>query len=211
MSLGPAVSRKLLVAALVGALAAGCGKAQKKYKPEKVAPALQANVLDAVPSDIQHRLFTDFGGKVHLLGYNLEPEGVVAPGKKFKLTMYWQPISRLGPGWKLFTHILDASGRLVANDDNEGPLRTLQNNDQALPPSKWQRGKVYVDEQDIEVPAKVESPEITVTVGIWRGNTRLDVLSGLSDGKHRGIVAHVKTGLVPPKPAPAPTKPPKKS
>jgi hypothetical protein len=209
MSLGPAASRKLLLAGLLGALAAGCGKAPVKQEPEKVDPALQANVLDAVPSDIQHRLFIDFGGKVHLLGYNIEPKGVVAPGHKVKLTMFWQPISRLGPGWKLFTHILDASGRLVANDDNDGPLRTLHDNHQALPPSKWQRGKVYVDEQEIEVPAKIESPEIIVTVGIWRGSTRLDVLSGLSDGKHRGIIAHIKTGLLPPKPASK--KPPKKS
>lgn len=209
MSLGPKPSRLLLVAGLLGALAAGCGKPPAKHKPAKVEPALRANVLDGVPSDIQHRLFIDFGGKVHLLGYSVQPDGVVAPGKKFKLTLYWQPIAKLGPGWKLFTHILDTRGRLIGNDDNVGPLRELQGKDQALSPSKWQRGKVYVDEQEIEVPAKVESPSILVTVGIWRGGTRLDVLSGPSDGQNRAIIAHIKTGLVPPKPVPK--KSPKKS
>ncbi len=199
MSLG-SPSRTLLSVCLFGALAAGCGKAPAKHEPPKIDPSLQANVLDAVPTDIQHRLFIDFGGKVHLLGYNIDPAGVVAPGHKFKLTMYWQPVSQLGPGWRLFTHILDTRGRLIGNDDNVGPLRKITDKHQALPPGDWQRGKVYVDEQEIEVPAKTESPEITVAVGIWRGSTRLDVLSGPSDGQNRALVAHVKTGLAPKKP-----------
>ena len=124
----------VLSACLFGTLAAGCGKAPPKQEPAKLSPALQAHVLDAVPSDIQHRMFVDFGGKVHLLGYNIEPEGVVAPGGKVKLTLYWQSIARLGPGWGLFTHVLDARGHRAANIDNVGPLREPSNKVQALPP-----------------------------------------------------------------------------
>ncbi len=201
MILGRSPSRTLAAGCLLGALVAGCGKAPAQREPPKVDPSLQGNVLGAVPSDIQHRLFVDFGGKVHLLGYNIEPKGVVAPGQKFKLTMFWQPVARLGPGWQLFTHILDARGQTIANDDNEGPLRKLDGKTQALPPSNWQPGKVYVDEQEIEVPDKTNSPEVIVTVGVWRdGGLRLDVLSGQSDGTNRAIIVHVKTGLVPPKP-----------
>lgn len=195
-SLGRAAIAALLV------LAAGCA-GKPAPEPPKVDPSLAANVLDAVPSDIQ-RTYIDFEGKVHLVGYKLEPTGIAQPGSQVKLTLFWQPVQRLGPGWRLFTHVLDDHRRQIANLDNVGPLRKLEGagteEHQVLGPSEWQPGKVYVDEQTFDVPKETRSPEITIAVGIWRGGTRLPVLSGPSDGQNSAVVAHLPTGLQPPPP-----------
>ena len=84
----------------------GCKSAQK-LDEQPANPALESHVLESVPNDIEERTFFDFEGKVHLIGYKLEPKGVVGPGGRLKLTLYWQSVSPLSPGFKLFTHVID--------------------------------------------------------------------------------------------------------
>lgn len=189
-------------------LAAGCAETSAPA-PRETPANLAAYVLDAVPSDVAHPLSVDFDGKVQIVGYSLEPEGPVAPGGKVHLTLYWKCHSRIAPGWSLFTHLLDPRGRLAANRDDVGPLRTSTGDGQALGPGAWEPGKVYVDEQDLEIPANVE--EVTIAVGVWRNfNTvigtdggkavtegrglRLPILGGATDGQNRAVIAHVVTG-----------------
>jgi hypothetical protein len=214
----------LLSALMLGGCARNAQKAEAA-EPAPLDPALESHVLDSVPSDIENRIFVDFEGKVHLIGYALEPKTPATPGSRFKLTLYWRSVAPLGPDWGLFTHLLDGSGRKFGNTDNEGPLRRLKPSPdgeqvQTLPPSQWVPGKIYVDEQEIEVPRDVDAPELTIGVGIWRlqrfimqtadggidlnNSMRLAVTSGPSDGKQRAIVTHIKTGLMRPVEARAP-------
>ncbi len=72
--------------------------------------------------------------------------------------------------------------------------------EQALAPSSWQPGKVYVDEQEFEMPRGISDSEVTIVVGVWKGNARLSVISGSADRENRAIIAHVKTGVRPAKP-----------
>jgi hypothetical protein len=178
------------------ALLAGCADAEKA--PAPLEPGLVQYVLDDVPSDVKHRMLIDFT-KVHLVGYDIEPEGVVAPGARFKLRMYWKSVSRLSAGWSLFTHLVGPDGRRLERGglDDVGPLRarTSPTGPQALSPSDWIPGKIYVDEQEIEVPSNARVPEINVVVGVWRpNNLRLSVIGGPSDKEERGIVMTLKTG-----------------
>ena len=185
---------------------------------ESVDPALAQYVLSAVPSDVGERCFLDFGGKVTLVGYTISPVGVVPPGSHVKLTLYWQAQSPLAPGWSLFTHLVipRQDHRLL---DTAGPLRKLVpaavgGQRQALGPSSWQPGHVYVDPLEFDLPKNVNSPEVTVVAGVWREalrvagvgypvdthavlpGLRLPVLSGPSDNAQRGIVVHISTGVV---------------
>ncbi len=212
------LGRGAAVALLV--LASGCA-GRTAPEPPKVDPALAENVLDAVPSDIQ-RTFIDFEGKVHLVGYKLEPARVATLGSQVKVTLFWQPVQKLEFGWRLFTHIVDDNQRQIANLDDVGPLRKLEGDGaaqhQVLGPSQWQPGKIYVDEQTFEVPKDTRSTGITIMVGIWRpeagvvevdvdgstkpqvvtgGGTRLPIVSGTSDGHNSAVVAHLSTGLAP--------------
>src|SRR3954471_16233017 len=123
----------------------------------KASDDLKAFVLSDVPADIGSHIDADFEGKVILLGARVEPAGPAKPGDKLKVTMYWKSQQKLDGAWKLFTHIVDDEGQRISNIDNVGPLRELHSGRQALPPSEWVPGKVYVDEQTFTVPAKVKT------------------------------------------------------
>jgi hypothetical protein len=66
-----------------------------------------------------------------------------------------------------------------------------------LGPERWEKGKVYVDEQTYKVPTEVTGAEVTVYVGIWKGDARLRVVSGPNDGDNSAIVGTLKTGVAP--------------
>lgn len=190
--------RSALVLCLIAVLG-GC--AAEPTPDDGPLPAeLDNYVLDAVPADVPHRTFIDFEGKVQIVGYSLEPQGIVKPGETVKLTLYWVPTTRLGPGWRLFTHLLDPRGKLLkdGNVDKVGALRGTD--DQALPPSKWKPGKVYVDSQEFQIPGDTRHAHVAISVGIWKGNHRLDVISGSHDDERRALIANIPTGIVPPKP-----------
>jgi hypothetical protein len=190
--------KRSLLLCLIWAL--GACAAEKKTDEEPPPAELDSYVLDAVPADIDQRTFIDFEGKVQIIGYSLEPKGVVKPGDKIKLTLYWQSVSKLGRGWKLFTHLLDPNGKVLkdGNVDKAGPLRT--SDEQALPPSRWQPGKIYVDQQEFQIPADVQHGTVTIAVGIWRDAYRLDVISGAHDAQRRALIVTIPTGVAPPKP-----------
>jgi len=161
--------------------------------------------LKRVPATVQHRTYLDFGGKVQLIGYDVSPSDVAPPGSTVSLTLYWQRTGSLDQGWKLFTHILDANGRQIAQRDSSGPLRQpTPDGGQAFGPSSWELGKIYVDELSIEVPGTQQrggrqvplaTETITLAVGVWKDAARLDVLGGASDAHRRGFVTSLKTGV----------------
>jgi hypothetical protein len=182
-------SAVLLSLALASVPVWGCAD-QKPQEEPTVDVSLAPYVLDEVPSDVPNPTFFDFEGKVHLVGWKVEPEGTIKEGEKFKLTLYWKSVARLSPGWRLFTHLVARGGQRVANPDDVGLLRSR------LQPSDWQPGKVYVDVQELEMPRGTYSEDITITVGVWKDKARLDVISGPSDNERRAIVTHIDTGYV---------------
>lgn len=217
----------VIAASLVGGLALGCKPAADETVA-KLPAALQSNQIDQLPEDFEGRALVDFEGKVHLIGWEVEPADQVNRGGKLSVKLYWKRVAPLSPGWRLFTHVLDRRGNMIANADNVGPLRTLTTTDgvedQTWPPAKWKPGKIYVDEQQVDVPA-LDTPFVTLTVGIWRyvqpeavtvnadGGTeerqpppvdmRLSIVSGRSDGNHRAVIATIPTDYTPPPPVTA--------
>ena len=155
---------------------------------------LKANILESAPADMAHKTDVNFENKVHLIGYKFEPE-LARPGQDVKLTYYWRVDDPVDDGWSLFTHLHDESQDKSDNLDWNGPLRENRNNKQLLGPDKWEKGKVYVDEQTYKMPDWVKGPDLTVMVGIWKGDTRLRVITGPNDGDNRAIVGKIKTGL----------------
>ena len=183
-------------------LAIGCVGGSKGLSSED-REKLKAYVLDAPPADIPHKLDVNFENKVHIIGYKFEPE-TARPGQETKLTYYWRCDDTVEEGWRLFTHTKDEGSGKLGNLDDVGPLREDRNGHQLLGPERWEKGKVYVDEQTYKVPADVAGAEVTVMVGVWKGDARLRVISGPNDGDNGAIVGKVKTG-VEPKPAEAHT------
>jgi hypothetical protein len=180
-------------------LLTGCAAPPEASKHD---PELAQYVLASVPADVQNRTLVDFGGAVHLVGWDLDSKATAAPGSTVHVKFYWRSVKKLSDGWRLFTHLVAPGAPKPYAFDGAGPLRKLS-------PSDWVPGMVYVDEQDIKIP-DLSAAEVTLSVGLHRealqvvgreldGLTglRLPILSGLSDGQNRAIVARLATGVDP--------------
>ncbi len=180
---------------VVAAACFGCVGGSKGLSSED-KDRLKPYVLEAAPADLAHKLDVNFENKVHLIGYQFSPEQA-KPGAEVKLTYYWRCDDTLEDGWMLFTHTKDEGSGKMGNLDFVGPLREQKNNHQMLGPERWERGKVYVDEQTYKVPDDVSGAEVTIFTGIWKGDARLRIISGPNDGDNSAIVGKIKTGVAP--------------
>lgn len=167
------------------------GCEDKKPDFEAEAERLKAYVVDAAPEGA-HALKADFDGKVRLLGYELSPSKPIKPGQRVTLTLFWQSNQPVEPGYRLFTHVLDASGERIETLDDEGPLREPRDGRPALPPEAWKAGKVYVDELRFKVPKSVKTGKIDVVAGIARREERLNLVAGEKDGAGAAKVVSIR-------------------
>ena len=182
--------RGLAALTLSCALLTACvGGSTESHDSKQASARLKNFVLNAAPADIGTPVGADFNGKLKLIGARVDPTGTVRPGERVKLTLYWQVQKQLDAGWNLFTHVVDASGERVLNVDNVGPLREIRAGSQALPPSDWQAGKVYVDEQVFTLPASIKTDKIQILTGIWKGDERLKIVAGPHDATDRAVAA----------------------
>jgi hypothetical protein len=183
-----------LAVVLAGVCATGCVGGSKGLSSED-KDKLKAYILDAPPADMQHKIDVNFENKVHLIGYKFDPESTT-PGKEVKITYYWRCDDPLDEGWLLFTHTKDEGSGKMGNLDFSGPLRDQRNGThQVLGPERWEKGKIYVDEQTYTMPEDVTGAEVTVYAGIWKGDARLRIISGPNDGDNSAIVGKIKTGV----------------
>jgi len=128
-------------------------------KPELSAEA-KSLVLDEAPTDIAHPLFIDFNGRADLLGYALSPEGTAAPGSQLTLKLYWRSTGKLDDGYVPFTELVLPSGTRT-EVESTNPIRKGE-----LVPSKWEQGKVYVDEVSLTVPKDIDASRFSIVVGL---------------------------------------------
>lgn len=174
----------------------GCGMGTRAEGDSKGAEELAANAIAALPNDVPHRTFVDFGGKLHLVGYDVSPESSASPGSTVRLKLYWKPVSRLDPGWNLFTHLEDDGAHQLWNFDREGAFRALLGSKMPAGLSLLEPGKIYVDEQTLTMPrADQLAPYVNIVVGVWQGDMRLPIVSGASNGHEGAVVARVSTGI----------------
>ena len=191
--------RTTVLIALIAALgtlpfASACvgGKTQISAEDKE---RLKQYILDSVPADAK-KTDVNFENKVHLVGYKVEPEQA-GPGTKVSVTYYWRCDEPLEEGWKLFTHVQHEGFDRHEGLDSVGPLREARGQGQVLGPDKWERGKIYADEQSFTMPSDLRGPDTIVYVGIYKGDARLRTISGPNDGDNRAIVAKIKTGVAP--------------
>jgi hypothetical protein len=156
--------------------------------------------LEALPADITERTRIDFGGAIELLGWDVEPKRDARPGTSVKVRLYWRAVKRLSAGWNFTTELLAPQvERAIAQGSGTRP-----------DPSQLVPGTIYLDEHEITVPGDVAVPTLSLVVSLGRDAVqlegkeveglsalRLPVLSGLTDGRHRAILARLATGVTP--------------
>jgi hypothetical protein len=116
---------------------------------------------------------------IGLLGYDLyiardAPE-IAVP--RVGLFLYWQATQPVSHSYKVFVHVMDATGQLAAQDDSVPVLWTYPTND-------WHEGEVIIDFHNMVLPALVTPNTYTLQVGMYDEQTmqRLTIISpdGLS-------------------------------
>lgn len=174
----------------------GCGTGARPESEAKGTEEIAASVLDRLPEDVAHRTFVDFGGKLHLVGYDVSPSTNAGPGDTIRLKLYWKPVSRLEPGWNLFTHLEDDRTHQLWNFDRQGAFRNFLGANMPIGLSVLEPGKVYVDEQTLTLPKAGDlAPYVVVVVGVWQGDMRLPVVSGATNGHEAAVIARLSTGI----------------
>jgi hypothetical protein len=176
---------------------AGCAAPAGSDQPDRPADRF---ALEALPADIAERTRIDFGGAIELLGWDVEPKRDARPGSNVHVRLYWRAVKRLSPGWNFTTELLAPEAeQAVARGSGTRP-----------DPSQLVPGTIYLDEHDITVPRDITGPTLSLVVSLGRDAVqvegdeveglsalRLPVLSGLTDGRQRAILARLATGVTP--------------
>lgn len=145
------------------------GRADENY--------LAGFVLDAPPA-MQHAVNASFDRRIELLGYDLElPNGdTVGPGQSFAVTWYWRCVTPVPGGYQPFLHVDGFGQRLNGDHEPVGgryPIRM------------WSEGDVVVDRQELRVPANFPPGDYTFFIGLYAGESRLEVVEGPEDDANR--------------------------
>ncbi|CAG0988578.1 hypothetical protein ANRL3_02612 [Anaerolineae bacterium] len=107
----------------------------------------------------QHKSETLFGDYFNLLGYDLETKL-----HSIQLTLYWKSIKNLDRHMTIFTHLLDATGKLVAQHDSE------PDNGNA-PTTSWVKGEIVPDHIEIALPTNLVPGEYSIVIGMYDART----------------------------------------
>ncbi len=112
-----------------------------------------------------------FGDHITLEGYTL-PATQVQPGDILQLDLFWHTDAPLSERYKVFVHVLDQSGKIVAQTDRE-PGGGQQ------PTTNWESNELIVDRYGVLIPQNTPTGIYTIEIGLYDfANTRLPVSAG---------------------------------
>ncbi len=122
-----------------------------------------------------------FGEHITLDGFTL-PTAHLVPGDILQLDLFWRTDAKLSERYKVFVHVLDASGTLIAQTDREpGGGRNLT--------TDWGVNEPIVDRYGVLIPPSAAKGSYTVEVGLYDfSNVRLK----MADGTDALVVAKVE-------------------
>jgi hypothetical protein len=118
-----------------------------------------------------HETQVVFGDRIALEGY--DRVSTVSPGQTLSVTCYWRSLVATPWNYTVFVHLLDASGHIVAQID-EQPVHGN------YPTSYWQGGDRVRDPHFVALPSRTPPGTYTLRLGLYRLGTgnRLAITSG---------------------------------
>ncbi len=101
-----------------------------------------------------------FGEAIHLEGYTLL-NNPLPPGDILQLALFWRTSAPLDERYKVFVHLYDANGRIVAQTDSEP-------GDGLMPTTTWEVGQSIVDRYGVLLPQELPPGEYRLVIGLYR-------------------------------------------
>ncbi|MCA9982104.1 MAG: hypothetical protein KDD89_14770, partial [Anaerolineales bacterium] len=127
---------------------------------EKVGNTAVLGDLTLTPYAPDQTTDARWNDQIHLSGYAL---GAVNEAGQLPLTLYWQTTAPLETSYKVFVHLVDGAGQVVAQSD------AIPRN-WAYPTTAWDVGEVVRDVVLLDVGA-VPPGEYGLRVGLYEANT----------------------------------------
>jgi len=104
----------------------------------------------------------DFGGRAELAGYDLA--GDPADRRALTLTLVWRGLAEMTDSYRVFVHVLDEEGQIVAQSDAE-PAGWSR------PTTGWLAGEYVVDQHLLQLPEGVSLSGLSLRIGLYEGES----------------------------------------
>gem|GEM_PF-778815 len=120
----------------------------------------------ALPPTTAHELAAttrahwQLGDAFALVGYRLKNVSSLKPGDRFTTLLYWQCRAVTAQDYTVFVHLIDAAGRLVAQNDSAPRRRTY-------PTSIWSADEIIPDAYDLIIPGDAAPGDYRIQVGMY--------------------------------------------
>lgn len=121
-----------------------------------VAPERRWTVSDDF---ISEEVDVPLGDDVRLVGYRIEPEEA-APGGRVEVRLAWESRTEMAVSYRVFVHVLDDAGQIIAQNDGEPAGWTR-------PTTGWAVGEIVLDERPLHIPAGTPPGRYRVRVGMY--------------------------------------------
>lgn len=103
-----------------------------------------------------------FGEEIELIGYDLP--AVAHAGERVRVVLYWHALHAPTADYKVFVHLLDWDGQLLAQDDGK-PVHW------SYPTTEWQAGEYVLDEHVLYLEPESVRDNVQVTIGLYNAET----------------------------------------
>jgi hypothetical protein len=115
-----------------------------------------------------HAIDKTFGGVARLAGYSLQPadldrlQGAAPP--ELRVRLVWQAREEMATSYRVFVHLVAASGEMIAQSDAEPAQWTR-------PTTGWAPGEYVIDEHVLALPEQSSGDAVTLRVGLFDPQT----------------------------------------
>jgi hypothetical protein len=113
-----------------------------------------------IASEPDQPLEAHFGEGIRLVGSEL-PDTAWTPGDIIPLTLFWETEETPEERLKVFVHLIDGAGTLIAQTDGEPGAGFA-------PTATWQPGDTIVDRYGVQLPAELAPGRYTLLTGMYR-------------------------------------------
>jgi hypothetical protein len=115
-----------------------------------------------MPERVSESQAVNLGDRITFLGYDSEPS--VRAGGNLRVTVYWQAQRDMEESYKVFAHLYDREGSIVAQQDRLPGLG-------ARPTTTWERGEIVADRLLVPIDGATAVGEYQLAVGLYDQET----------------------------------------